>query len=222
MKKLIKLFFTIILSLSLNKTADAINFENILQNLQSYDIKTQIEAVNELGKIRDERSIQTLIDFIFTKTENWKVKTRAITILGEIPDVRIVDKLVTVFNDPFINYECPAMKWYTVIALGKNFNKGTSAVDTLLEALSYDNLLIKEAAIQSLGNTGDPSAIPYLLPLLDDDRFSIRYSVIKALGQIGDKDTVPYLRKIISEEKESLLKDEAINAIEYIERKSQD
>lgn len=218
MKKLKKLFLTIFFLL-LFETADAANFEKILQNLHSYDIETQIEAVNELGKIKDEKAIQTLIDFVFTKEENWKVKIRAITILGEIPDAKITDKLVNIFNDPFLNYECPAMKWYTAIALGKSFNKGTRAVNTLINALSYDNLLIKEAAIQSLGNTEDPSSIPYLLSFLDDERFSIKYSVIKALGQIGDMKAIPYLKKFIDEEKDILLKREAKSALENIQEK---
>ncbi len=220
MEKLRKLFLTVTFFLLLFGKVDAIGFDNIIQDLNSYDLKTQIEAVNELGKIRDEKAIQKLIDFVFTKAENWKVKIRAITILGEIPDAKITDKLVTIFNDPFLNDECPAMKWYTAVALGKSFNRGTRAVDTLITALNYDNLLIKEAAIKSLGNTEDPSSIPYLLPFLDDNRFSIKYSVIKAFGQIGDKNTIPYLKKIIDEEKDILLKEEALKAIENIEKKS--
>ncbi len=219
MENLKKLFLAFFFLLLFGKV-DAANFENILQNLNSHDIRTQIEAVNELGRLRDERSIQTLIDFIFKKTESWQVKIRAITILGEIPDVRITDRLVTIFNDPFLNYECPAMKWYTAIALGKSFNKGTRAVDTLIDALNYDNLLIKEAAIQSLGNTRDPSSVSYLIPFLDDKRFSIKYSVIRALGQIGDMKAVPYLKKVVDEEKDILLKDEALKAIENIKEKS--
>lgn len=220
MKKLKKFLFAIIFFLSLYNPADATNFKNIIENLHSHDIKTQIEAINELSKIKDEKSIQTLIDFIFTKAEDWRAKTRAIIVLGEIPDITITEKLVAVFKDPFLNYECPAMKWYTVVALGKKFNKGTQAVDTLINALNYDNLLIKEAAIQSLGNTEDPSSVPYLIPLLDDGRFSIKYSTIKALGQIGDVKAIPYLKKIIEQEKDVLLKEEALKAIKNVNGES--
>ena len=48
-----------------------------------------------------------------------KVKIRAIRLLGDIPDKRISDKLVTVFNNPFLNEECPAIKWNIAHALGK-------------------------------------------------------------------------------------------------------
>ncbi len=204
MKNLIKIFW-ILAFLMVPATVSAGDFEDLIQKLNSRDTAAQISAVQELAKRRDERRVEALLTFVFTKTENWKVKIRAIGLLGEIPSLDVSDKLVTVFNDPFLNDECPAMKWHTAVALGQRFNKGTRAVGTLIEALTYKNLLIQEAAIQSLGKIGDPAATPYLVAVLDDSRFAIKYNAVKALENIGRKRLSPFCRRALKRKKTPFL-----------------
>jgi HEAT repeat protein len=215
MKKLINVFW-ILTFLTVTAKVSAGDFEDLIQNLNSRDTAAQISAVRELAQKRDEKSVEALLTFVFTKAEDWKVKVRAIRLLGEIPSIDVSDKLVTVFNDPFLNDECPAMKWNTAVALGQRFNKGTRAVTTLIEALTYKNLLIQEAAIQSLGKIGDPAAVPYLITALDDSRFAIKYNAIKALENIGSKEAIPFLKKVAEEEKDAFLKEETRKTIRNI------
>jgi HEAT repeat protein len=110
------------------------------------------------------------------------------------------------------------MKWHTAMALGKDFNKGSRAVSALIEALDYGNLLIKEAAIQSLGKIGDPRAVPFLIPALGDKNFAIKYSAIKALENIGDKQAVPFLRQITDNQGDKQIKDVALSALNNFKR----
>ena len=85
------------------------------------------------------------------------------------------DLLLSIFNDPFSNWECPSIKSYTVTALG--YYKGNQKVlDTLIKATSDRELLTREAAIQSLGRIGDARAVPQLLGLLEDPSTAIRLS----------------------------------------------
>jgi HEAT repeat protein len=215
MKKLIKIF-RVLAFLMVPVAVSAGDFEDLIVRLNSHDTAAQISAVQELAKRRDEKAVEALMTFVFTKAEDWKVKVRAIRLLGEIPSIDVSDKLVTVFNDPFLNDECPAMKWHTAVALGQRFNKGTRAVSTLIEALSYKNLLIQEAAVQSLGKIGDPDAVPYLVAALDDSRFAIKYNAIKALENIGSKEAIPFLQKSAEEEKDAFLRDEIRKTIRNI------
>ena len=215
MKNVINIFW-ILAFLIMPVTVSAGDFENLIQNLHSQDTAAQISAVRELAKRRDERAVEALLTFVFTKAEDWKVKIRAIGLLGEIPSLDVSDKLVTVFNDPFLNDECPAMKWHTAVALGQRFNKGTRAVGTLIEALTYKNLLIQEAAVQSLGKIGDPAAVPYLVAALDDSRFAIKYNAVKALESIGSREAIPFLQKSANEEKDAFLREEIRKTIRNI------
>jgi HEAT repeat protein len=217
MKKLINFMCILILPVfAVNVFAG--DLEDLTKKLYDYDINVQVSAVEELAKMRDEKAVEALLKFVFMKNEDWKVKIRAIRLLGNIPDTGVSDKLVTIFNDPFLNDECPAMKWNTAVALGHRHNKGTRAVYALIDALNYDNLLIREAAIQSLGKIGDPISVPYLITALNDDKFAVKYNAVKALENIGSKEAVPFLQKIADAEKDPLLKEETQKAIKNIKQ----
>ena len=190
--------------------------DDLARKLDSYDWNVQTSAIEELGKIGDEKAAGVLLHFIYRKGENWRLKTRALRLLGDIQNPRVADKLVSIFNDPFLNDECPALKWNTAVALGKGFNKGSRAVDALINALDYNNLLIREVAIQSLGKIGDPAAVPHLIPALSDERFAIKYSAIKALENIGDLEAIPFIKKIADTDHDTFLRAEAAKAIKKI------
>ncbi len=219
-----KLFASILILLSglffvvAVKKAIAEDIDELVTSLRSDDLKMQLSAVEELGRLREREAIDALLNFVFTKEENWRVKIRGIGVLGDIADRRVSDRLVTLLNDPFLNEDCPAMKWHTAMALGKDFNKGSRAVSALIEALDYGNLLIKEAAIQSLGKIGDPRAVPFLIPALGDKSFAIRFSAIKALENIGDKQAVTFLRQITDNESDKQIKDAAVSALNNFKR----
>jgi HEAT repeat protein len=213
-----KLIFIIIITLVIlpGAKARADSIDVLIKHLHSHNQQTQLAAVSELGRIRNNEAIDALLDFVYERAEDWQVKIKAIRLLGEIPDKGISDKLVTIFNNPFLNEECPAIKWNTAQALGKRFNKGTRAVDSLIEALKYNNLLVREAVVQSLGNIGDSTAVAFLIPLLNDRSFAIRMSTIKALENIGSPETIPALRKIADKEKDTYIKEAALSAIKNI------
>jgi HEAT repeat protein len=215
MKSLL-VFLSIVFLFTFPANALSDTVDDLARNLDSYDWNVQISAIEELGKIGDEKAADVLFHFIYRKGENWRLKTRALRLLGDIQNPRVADKLVSVFNDPFLNDECPALKWNTAVALGKGFNKGSRAVEALINALDYNNLLIREAAIQSLGKIGDPAAVPHLIPGLSDERFAIRYSALKALESIGDMEAIPFIQKIADTDHDAFLRDEAVKAIKNI------
>lgn len=200
------------------KTAVAGEIDGHIRDLRSKNEQTQLAALEALGRLREVRAIDALLDFVFIKAENWRVKIRAIHLLGDIPDKTVSDRLVTIFNNPFLNEECPAMKWYTAMALGKDFNKGTRAVDSLIEALDYNNLLVREGIIQSLGKIGDSKAVPFLIPSLTDRSFAIRFSTIKALENIKDPRAIPYLRQAADNDDDAQIKEAALSAVKNFGR----
>jgi HEAT repeat protein len=187
--------------------------DGLVKSLHSKDERTQLSAVDALGRLKKNNAIEALLDFVFIEAENWRVKIRAILLLGDIPDPRVSDRLVTIFNNPFLNEECPAMKWHTAMALGKDFNRGTRAVDSLIEALDYDNLLVREGVIRSLGEIGDPRAVPFLIPALTDRSFAIRFSTIRALERINDPRAIPYLRQAADKDKDAQIKETALSVL---------
>ncbi len=120
----LKAFFVLIATLSifsLRSYSIANDFQEVVKALGSKDKQKRLIAITELSKIKAQEITELLTNVVFDKSEDWKVKIIAIRSLGEINDPEIVDKLVTIFNNPFLNEECPAIKSNTALALGKDF-----------------------------------------------------------------------------------------------------
>jgi HEAT repeat protein len=180
--------------------------DNLIKDLKSKDFEVRMQAVETLGNNMDENTLDVFKKYVFVRTEVWKIKIKAIDFLGMVEDKEVSEFLIKIVGDPLLNQGCPAMKRHAIVALGKKFNNGSKAVYALVKVLQEDNLLIKEAAIQSLGAIGDPEAVPYLLQGLDDKSFAIKLSTIRALEQIGDIQAVPHLESVAEKESDSYLK----------------
>jgi HEAT repeat protein len=188
------------------------NTDRLIRDLKSKDFQIRMKAVEALGKDINkkkdinEKTLDIFKKYIFVKTEEWKIKIKAIDILGTVENREVSDFLIKIVGDPFINEGCPAIKRHAIVALGKKFNNGSKAVDALIKALQEDNLIIKEAAIQSLGEIGNQKAVPYLIQGLDSESFAIRLSTMRALEQIGDIQAIPHLKRVAEKEEDPYLK----------------
>lgn len=185
------------------------DIEELIANLQSSNLQTRLLAVEELGRVKDDRAVDALLETVIVKGEDWRIKIKVIRLLAEIENPKAEELLVRIFNDPFLNEECPAIKWNTAIALGKDFNKGSRAVDSLIDALNQNNLLVREAAIQSLGKIGDPRAVPFLIQSLNDKSFAIKFSTIKALEDIGDSRAIHFIKQLADSDNDPYIKEAA-------------
>jgi HEAT repeat protein len=205
---------TIILCIVLSaEDIKARNTNKLIMDLKSKDFQTRMKAVDELGKVVDEETLGIFKEYIFVKTEVWKIKIEAIDYLGMVEDRKVSDFLIKIVGDPFLNEGCPAIKRHAILALGKKFNNGSKAVGALIKALEEDNLLIQEAAIQSLGEIGDPKAVPYLIPGLDSKSYAIRLSTLEALEKIGDIQVIPHLKRVAKNESDPYLKSKAASLL---------
>jgi HEAT repeat protein len=189
----------------------------LLSALHSRDDRTRLLAVEKIGKIRDDEAVTLLMKIAGTEQENWRIKIRAIRLLGEIGNPRAVNVLLNIFGNAFLNEACPSMEWHTTVALG-NFRNDVRVVDALIAALSYSDLIVREAAIQSLGKIGDRRAVPFLIPALSDRSFAIRYSAITALGKIGSPEAIPFLRKVAEGDKDPFIKSEALSTLKALKQ----
>jgi HEAT repeat protein len=195
------------------KDINANNTDKLIKDLKSKDFETRMQAVEELGKDIDKNTLDVFKKYVFVKTEAWKIKTKAIDFLGTVEDREVSDFLIKIVGDPFINEGCPAIKRHAIVALGKKFNNGSKATGALIKELQDNNLLVREAAIQSLGEIGDPKAVPYLVQGLDNKSFAIRLSTIRALEQIGDIQAIPYFKRVAEKESDPYLKAKASSLV---------
>lgn len=210
------LLLLIIFLIVTGEKAIAGDIEGLIANLQNSNLQTRLLAVEELGKVKDEKAFNALMEFIVVKGEDWRIKIKVIRLLSEIENPKAKELLVRIFNDPFLNEECPAIKWNTAIALGKDFNKGSRAVDSLIDTLNHNNLLVREASIQSLGKIGDPRAVPFLIQSLNDKSFAIKFSTIKALGDIRDPRAIHFIKQLADNDNDPYIKEAALKVFENL------
>jgi HEAT repeat protein len=189
------------------------DFERISKDLASDNWKTRFAAVQKLGTMRDDaRTVDMLMKVADDKVEYWPVKIEAIKILGEIGNPKSVDVILSVYNDTFLNNECPSIKSFAAAALG-GFKSERRIVEALIEGINDPEVLTREAAIQSLGKLKDPRAVPPLINALNDRNYTVRLNAIISLGKIQDPQAIPHLRKISTVEQDQVLKDTALLAL---------
>ena len=126
-----------------------------------------------------------------------------------------MEVLLPIFNDATLNWDCPAIKTYTAVALG-SFKGDKRVVDALISGLSDPELLTREASIRSLGRIGSRRAVPLLIRVLNDSHVSIRLSAIKALGEIGSTRAIPELQGIAEDDVDPVVKNEAKMALRQL------
>lgn len=204
----------IVLSILLSvKDIHGNNTDKLIKDLKSKDVQTRMQAVENLGKDINKNTFDIFKKYVFVKTEAWKIKLKAIDFLGTVEDREVSDFLIKIVGNPFLNEGCPAIKRHAIIALGKKFNNDSKAIGALIKEIKDDDLLVSEAAIESLGEIGSPEAVPYLIPGLDNESFAIRLSTIRALEQIGDIQAIQHLKRVAEKEKDPYLKEMASSLV---------
>ena len=85
------------------------------------------------------------------------------------------------------------------IVLSADKSSTDTAKELLLEALGDESSIIKERALELLGNLQYKPAVPKLIEILaKEEKEPVLVEVSKALGKIGDPSSVPALLKAVS------------------------
>jgi len=125
---------------------------SLIQKLQNSHRNARAQAARELGKIKDGRAVQPLINAL--KDKDSYVRGQVVEALGEIKDARAVDSLITTLKDEDYLY----VRQETVKALGKM--KDGRAVQTLINALNDEYPDVREEAVKALIEIGIPAIEP--------------------------------------------------------------
>jgi HEAT repeat protein len=193
-------------------------FDKIKADLDSREWEVRLAAIEKLNNLKEEKAIDLLMQVAGNRGEYWPVKIKAIKLLGESGDTKAVGILLSIFNDPFNNWECPAIKSYTALALG-NFKGNTKVVDSLISGINDPELFTREASIQSLGRIGNTAAVLPLVAALNNESPAVKLSAIKSLEMIGDPQAIPHLQRIAENDNDSVIKDHAKAALNNFQKK---
>jgi len=195
--------FVLLFALSQQAAAEG-GGDTLISDLQSGNKAVRSRAIEELGKIKDRRSVEALIGVVNTIGEDWKIQIKALDALAASGAPMVTDTLM----DALVN-ACPAIKWHAAVGLG-GYDDDARVVDALIAALDDSTMFVREAAIESLGKIRALKAVPYLGKALHDSHVAVRLKAAKALESIGDKQSLFFLQWSADNEADPFLRDEAV------------
>ncbi len=189
--------------LSGQATAVEDSFDSLVNDLRHGNKTERIAALHNLAEMKDERSLNAIIEEFHDLHEDWQIRIMALDVLGASGNPVVTNSLVDGLND-----SCPAIKWHGAVGLGSYNN--ARAINALIDALDDSTMYIRETAIESLGKIRAREAVPYIGKALNDSNFAVRLKSTEALGRIGDKEALHLLRWVAHNEKDFFIRDIAV------------
>ena len=158
---------------------------------QRKDPEVRKNAAEALGKIKDPRAVEPLIEAL--KDKDFRVRWNAAEALGEIGDPKAVKPLIAALKD-----ENSGVRSSAAFALGEI--QDPRAVEPLIEALKDEDSDVRRRAATALGKIQDPRAVEPLIEALKDEDSGVRWRAAKALGEIGDPKAITPLIAALKDE----------------------
>lgn len=179
------------------------DIEQLILLLRDGDSEIQDEAVSALKKLRDNRTVDPLIQILRNSRLDIWARCAAVDVLGAIGDPRALEPVIKASKS-----RDPRLQYVATVSLGQI--GGQRAVERLIKALSHRNRDVRAHAAQALGDMREAGAVEALIRILQgpEHRFkretgvifwspieSVRAVVAEALGKIADARAIEPLTK---------------------------
>jgi HEAT repeat protein len=148
----------------------------LIRDIQTKEGKEKERAVKSLGKIREPKATELLIDLLSDGSA--RIRRFAAAALGERKDPRAVVPLVSAFevDDPHLRSHAKN----ALLAIG------TPAVDHLISTLRSSSPSLRKVAAELLGIIKDGKAVNPLIHTLGDEDREVRMEAIGAVSSLKD------------------------------------
>ncbi|GAB4577720.1 MAG: hypothetical protein Fur0022_04510 [Anaerolineales bacterium] len=170
--------------------ASSTPFDPLLAALQHPNPHVRAGAALALGKTRDARAIEPLVDLledpvylVYTSAE------RALSLIGSLA----VGALMAVIQTP-PSFDSASRAYEALRAI-----QDPQAVDLLMAATAYEETLIRWGAIEALGNMRAVSALPALLEAARHPEENTRQHAAVALGKLRCPEGIQPLTTLLNE-----------------------
>ena len=181
------------------------NFETLIKNLDSPDLETRINAIENLGELGDPRAIDLLSKLLKDPVE--QIRDCAIWNLGLLKAGNVLIKN--------LNHKIESVRKYVIEVLGNIEEQ--AALEPLIELLKDPNDEIRANSAWSLGKLENKKAFEPLIKSLNDKCNEVRENSAWALGKLNDIRAIPFLLKALYDPDE-IVQNNAKESIEKIYR----
>jgi HEAT repeat protein/tRNA A-37 threonylcarbamoyl transferase component Bud32 len=174
-------------------------FMSLIKQLESNNISERINAIEELGELKDRRAISFLMELLEYNEQN---TTRAIIkSMGKIKDTSTVPLLIK-----HLSSSDPIVKQYAAMALGEI--NDISALNPLIKSLNDQDGGVRASSAYALGNLGKKEAIEHLINLyIEDTDPEVRIRSAESIAQIDGRDLSSLIEIAEEEEEDNTRKD---------------
>jgi len=170
----------------LGEIKERVAVESLIKTLATSNIMIKNAALEALGTIGDERSIDPIIESLKDET----AKVSAAKALGEIGNSKPVQDLINLLKDKDSDVRSAA-----AVSLGQI--KDPLALSALIIALEEDrDVNVRRLASIAIGEIGNEEAVPVLIKKLDDQFMNVAVSSADALIKIGLPSIKPLIEVI--------------------------
>lgn len=185
----------------------------LLENLLSNDVTARQQALKNFADMDD---ITDLIEPLLEEIQygGWKAQSRALHALTWVKDERLIEPLLEFAKDS-------KLRPTALRALG-HYPEDDEVMTVLEKALKDPSDIVRESAIQALGDTRSWKAYGPLVRFINDNRKSpdllnLVPMAIRTLGVLGDKRAIEPLERLLIdaeyERREAII--EALAVLQY-------
>ena len=160
---------------SLFNLGDEEVIELLIDKLKDPHSQNRLYAVYVLGKIRDPREIEPLIEVLADDNVQW-LAAKALINLGELAVPALIRTLKRKDRD---------IRLYSIYALGEIGDR--EATLPVMEQIIDPDQTIREYTADALIALDDREVLPHLLDYLEKGDFTIQSMVLRVLGHLGDE-----------------------------------
>ncbi|GHO64066.1 hypothetical protein KSC_029580 [Ktedonobacter sp. SOSP1-52] len=160
----------------------------LIELLTNWNVHAVQEAIKGLGRMRNPRAIQPLINVFRQDWDDpetytaWQNATTALASIGE----PAFEPLLLALKDEDSN-----VRQEVVDTLGKL--RDPRALDPLVQALQDEQDAVRTFAADALATLGDKRAIEPLIALLSDEHWLVRVRALFALRKLGELSIFDYV-----------------------------
>jgi HEAT repeat protein len=165
----------------LGRIADTAAVIPLLPKLNHRHYRVRSEVATTLGKIKDKRSVESLLTSL-REDDDSDVRKSAAVALGAIGDARATAVLISALNDPFFGVRVSAQTSLTQLK--------PPPVEMLIDAVSVMSGVARYSALVALGGCADQRARKTLLYFLQSQDPYERGFAVEGLSFHPDKKTV--------------------------------
>src|SRR3989344_2273826 len=181
---------------SMNSTA---GFPVVLGELSGdYQWEIRERAAKALGKIKDQRVVQGLIDMLKNEDADMMVGT-ILKSLVQQGDRRGIEVVASYLKDPNISTRRKASRAFV-------YSVDVAAIDYFTDALVDEDIAVKCNAIEAIGNIGGEKDALLLILLLKDSDIDVRKIAAEVMVKIIGEKAVKYILPLLSDKDRGIRK----------------